>query len=232
MPIVLASCACFCGPGETSPGRPPTERVFVVGECLQFHFLQILADQKDYSKLRVVHTLLPVTMMRYLKPVSLYQDLMKLNGVERGRLLGLDVGDKYVGLAVSDFNNKVASPLSVLVRNKKNIGLMAIDFNILISELSVSAFVVGFPFDRQRDHRDTVQVKVFVDNLCKTGKLEDVRYTFWDECFTSKNAELLLKPFNLPLVEAKTINDKFAAVGILQGYLDYVNRNLETEQSQ
>lgn len=31
-----------------------------------------------------------------------------------------------------------------------------------------------------------VQVKVFVDDLCKTGKLEGVKYTYWNECFTSK----------------------------------------------
>lgn len=31
-----------------------------------------------------------------------------------------------------------------------------------------------------------VNVKVFIDDLCKTGKLEGVRYTYWDECFTSK----------------------------------------------
>nr|GFB42487.1 putative pre-16S rRNA nuclease isoform X1 [Tanacetum cinerariifolium] len=68
---------------------------------------------------------------RYMKPLNLFQDLLKIPAVERGRLLGFDVGDKYVGLAVSDFNNKVASPLSVLVRKKSNIGLMALDFQHL-----------------------------------------------------------------------------------------------------
>lgn len=49
--------------------------------------------------------------MKYVKPFNLFQDLMKTKPLERGRLLGLDVGDKYVGLAVSDANNKIASPL-------------------------------------------------------------------------------------------------------------------------
>ncbi|CAI9274398.1 unnamed protein product [Lactuca saligna] len=171
-------------------------------------------------------------MMKHMKPLSLYQKLLKTPAGERGRLLGLDVGDKYVGLAVSDVNNKVASPLSVLVRKKSNIGLMAIDFEFLISKLSLSAFIVGCPYDRQRNCPEATQVKVFIDSLCKTGKLEGVGYTFWDECFTSKNVDLLLEPLKFSTVEAKTINDKFAAVGILQGYLDYVNRNVETEQSQ
>nr|XP_043607524.1 putative pre-16S rRNA nuclease [Erigeron canadensis] len=172
-------------------------------------------------------------MMKYLKPLNLYQKLLKVRDVERGRFLGLDVGNKYVGLAVSDFNNKVASPLSVLVRKKSNIGLMAIDFQHLMSELSISAFVVGYPYVRRSYCPDAAQVKAFVDELSETGKLEDVQYTYWEECFTSKNTELLLKPLNIyPLSEAKTISDKFAAVGILQGYLDYVNRNVATEQSQ
>lgn len=74
-------------------------------------------------------------------------------------------------------------------------------------------------------------MKLFIDDLCKTGKLKDVKYTYWDECFTSKNVELLLKPLNLHPVQAKTIMDKFAAVGILQGYLDYVNKKLKLEST-
>ncbi|KAL2936479.1 putative pre-16S rRNA nuclease [Bienertia sinuspersici] len=170
--------------------------------------------------------------MRYVKPLTLFQDLLKTNAAKHGRILGLDVGDKYVGLAVSDPENKIAMPLSVLLRKKFNIDMMAADFTSLISEFSLSGFVVGCPFDRQRPSPDAVQVKVFVDDLCKTKKLEGVSYTYWNECFTSKNVDLLLKPLTLHPVELKTMLDKFAAVGILQGYLDYVNRiglNLKIE---
>ncbi|KAL9254152.1 putative pre-16S rRNA nuclease [Drosera capensis] len=163
-------------------------------------------------------------MMKYVKPLSLFQDLVKTRALEKGRLLGLDVGNKYVGLAVSNDTNKIAAPLSVLVRTKTNIDLMVSDLQCLISELSLVGFIVGLPFDRQRSTPDSLQIKVFVDDLRKSGKLGGVKYTYWDECFTSKNVELLLKPLKLHPVEAKTIVDKFAAVGILQGYLDYVNR--------
>ncbi|KAF5729233.1 hypothetical protein HS088_TW21G01392 [Tripterygium wilfordii] len=161
--------------------------------------------------------------MKYVKPLNLFRELLKTKGLERGRLLGLDVGDKYVGLAVSDPHNKIASPLSVLLRKKSTIDLTVCDFQNLISELSLEGFVVGFPFDRQRIPRDAVQIKLFIDDICKTGELEGVKYTYWDECFTSKNVELLLKPLHLHPVQSKTIVDKFAAVGILQGYLDFVN---------
>lgn len=52
--------------------------------------------------------------MKYMKPLNLFRDLLKRNARERGRLLGLDVGDKYVGLAVSDPDNKIASLLGIL----------------------------------------------------------------------------------------------------------------------
>ncbi|KAL6549992.1 hypothetical protein OROMI_020480 [Orobanche minor] len=182
--------------------------------------------------------------MKYLKPMKLYHELLKSNELKRSRLLGLDVGDKYVGLSVSDANNKIASPLnlriknytmwfpitcSVLVRTKTNMDLIADDFQSLISKLSLSGLVIGYPFNRSRSSPDAVQVKFFIDDLAKTGKFHDLKYTFWDECFTSKNVEFLLKPLALHPVQFKTIMDKFAAVGILQGYLDFANRSRETE---
>uniref|UniRef100_A0A6N2KQ86 YqgF/RNase H-like domain-containing protein n=1 Tax=Salix viminalis TaxID=40686 RepID=A0A6N2KQ86_SALVM len=71
--------------------------------------------------------------MKYVRPLSLFHDLLKTSAINQGRLLGLDVGDKYVGLAVSDPLNKIASPLSVLLRKKSNIELMATDFQSLVS---------------------------------------------------------------------------------------------------
>ncbi|XP_021293713.1 putative pre-16S rRNA nuclease isoform X3 [Herrania umbratica] len=167
--------------------------------------------------------------MQYVKCVNFFQDLLKAKALERGRLLGLDVGDKYVGLAVSDLDNKIATPLSVLIRKKTNIDLMASDFQILISELSLVGFIVGYPFDRRQRAPDAVQVKLFIDDLSKTGKLDGVKYTFWNECFTSKNADLLLKPLNLHPIVSKTIVDKFAAIQILQTYLDYGKKNVKLE---
>ncbi|KAL3356715.1 hypothetical protein AABB24_017395 [Solanum stoloniferum] len=164
--------------------------------------------------------------MRYLKPSNLFHELLKSNALASGRILGLDVGDKYVGLAVSDTTNKVASPLAVLLRKKTNIDLMAKDLQGLVSELNLGAFVFGYPFDRQKISRDAVQVKLFIDDLCRTGELRGVNYTFRDECFTSKNVEFLLQDLKFHPTQSKTMLDKFAAVGILQGYLDFVNRKL------
>lgn len=163
--------------------------------------------------------------MKYVKPITLFHDLLKTSSPGQLRLLGLDVGNKYVGLSVSDSHNKIASPLSVLVRKKTNINLMAKDFQTLTSELSIGGLVVGCCYDRQRTSVEAAQVKIFIKELCGTGKLEGLKYTYWDERFTSRSVEALLNPLHLPPVMCKTILDKFAAVGILQEYLDYMHKN-------
>ncbi|KAK9699704.1 hypothetical protein RND81_08G190600, partial [Saponaria officinalis] len=155
--------------------------------------------------------------MKYLKPLSLFRELQKTNALEQSRFLGLDVGDKYVGLAVSDSDNKITTPISVLLRKKSNIGLMANDFVSLISEFSLTGFIVGCPFDRQCPSADAAQVRVFIDDLCKTEKHEGVRYTYWNESYTSKNVELLSEPLTLHPVVLKTMLGKFAAVGDFAG---------------
>ncbi|CAI9094043.1 OLC1v1029692C1 [Oldenlandia corymbosa var. corymbosa] len=170
--------------------------------------------------------------MKYLKPIQLFQELLKTNQHKTNRLLGLDVGDKYVGLAISDVHNKVASPSSVLVRKKDNIDLMAGDFQLLISRLSLMGFVVGYPFNKQKNSADAVQVNLFINDLCATGKLEGVNYTIWEECFSSKSMGFVLNPLDLHHVHKKTAMDKFAAVAILQGYLDFVNRIQSSDSSE
>ncbi|PHT36286.1 hypothetical protein CQW23_23986 [Capsicum baccatum] len=89
----------------------------------------------------------------------------------------------------------------VLLRKRTNIDLMAKDLQSL-----------------------ALYIKFFIDNLCKTGELKGINYTFMDEGFTSKNVESFLQDLKFRPTQLKTLLDKFAAVGILQGYLDYVNR--------
>ncbi|CAN6443161.1 unnamed protein product [Victoria cruziana] len=171
--------------------------------------------------------------MKLVKPNDLFQYLLKNNKLTRGRLLGLDVGSRYVGLAISDHDNVVASPLNVLVRKKSNIQLMAGDFETLVKEYSLAGLVIGCPYDFMGSENSQVaQVKLFVDFLRRTEQLEGLTYTYWDERFTSKCVEALLRPLNLHPVESKTIIDKFAAVAILQGFLDFANRNLKLRKQE
>uniref|UniRef100_A0A0D9YFC8 YqgF/RNase H-like domain-containing protein n=1 Tax=Oryza glumipatula TaxID=40148 RepID=A0A0D9YFC8_9ORYZ len=170
--------------------------------------------------------------MRLLKADQLFRKVIDDGSRKQSRLLGLDVGSKYVGLAVSDDKNRIALPLSVLSRTKTNISLMADDFVTLVSKYSLAGFVVGYPFNLQgQSSPNALQVRLLVGELCKTGKLDDMSYTYWDENFTSKVmcVEALLHPLKLhDPVETKTMTDKFAAVCILQRYLDNMNRELRS----
>ncbi|KAG8078055.1 hypothetical protein GUJ93_ZPchr0007g5830 [Zizania palustris] len=150
--------------------------------------------------------------MRLLKAEQLFRKVIEDRSKRKGRLLGLDVGSKYVGLAVSDEENKIALPLSVVGRTKTNISLMADDFKTLVSKYSLVGFVVGYPFNLRGQAcpdvkcscvgiahhifslmihnffsmKQALQVKLLVGEFCKTGKLDDLSYTYWDENFTSK----------------------------------------------
>ncbi|KAK3220570.1 hypothetical protein Dsin_014540 [Dipteronia sinensis] len=73
-----------------------------------------------------------VYQMEYLKPLNFYEEifkdiLIKKDYSKPGRLLGLDVSDKYVSLAVSDCKNKTALPLRALDRHENNLSSMAAD---------------------------------------------------------------------------------------------------------
>ncbi|KAF8079444.1 hypothetical protein N665_1026s0004 [Sinapis alba] len=144
--------------------------------------------------------------MKYVKPLRLLGDALKTKVSVPGRFLGLDVGD------------------NVLLRKKTNIELMATDFQNLVKAFSVSGLVVGYPFGKLNNVEDVVTVNLFIEELRKTEKLKDVKYTYWDERLSSKTVELMLKPLKLHPVQEKTMLDKFAAVVILQEYLDYANR--------
>ncbi|KAI3922357.1 hypothetical protein MKX01_006046 [Papaver californicum] len=149
--------------------------------------------------------------MKYLSPVHLFRTVMKMNEL-KPRLLGLDVGHKYVGLAISDRENQEALPLSVLVRKQTNIDLMAKDFRTLISELSLGGLVIGCCYTRNISQIESFQVKDLVQELRKREELQDVKFTYWEEHFTSKIVENTINPLKYLHNNNKTVDDKDDAV--------------------
>nr|GEZ94007.1 polynucleotidyl transferase, ribonuclease H-like superfamily protein [Tanacetum cinerariifolium] len=81
--------------------------------------------------------LLPGLSRRYAKPFSLCRDLLKLDGLKQGRLLGLSIGadsiwDECVGVAVSNPSNELAEPYGVYEKTESNISRMVSDFQDLV----------------------------------------------------------------------------------------------------
>jgi putative Holliday junction resolvase len=133
------------------------------------------------------------------------------------RLLGLDVGDKRVGIALSDETATLATGLDTLERVGPRKDLKAIA--ALVRAHDVSDVVVGLP--RNLDGSlgpQALKVLQFMDDLRPVVKVPVVS---WDERFTSAMATQALIEGGVSRRGRKGVVDKVAATLILQSYLDY-----------
>lgn len=135
----------------------------------------------------------------------------------RRRLLGLDVGQKTVGLAISDPSLKVASPVSTLKRGR--FADDAATLARLIAEESVGGLVVGLPVEMSgREGPRCQSVRQFAQNLLQTI---DLPVAFWDERLSTAAVErVLVGEADMSRKRRKEVVDKMAAAYILQGALD------------
>lgn len=132
------------------------------------------------------------------------------------RLLGLDVGTKTVGLAVSDVSRTVASPLEVIRRGRfeRDAGRIA----RRIAELDVGALIVGLPVNMDgSEGRRCASVRRFAANLLQ--KI-DIDICFWDERLSTAAATRTLIEADVSRRRRARLVDKMAAAYILQGALD------------
>jgi putative Holliday junction resolvase len=142
--------------------------------------------------------------------------------VSNGRILALDVGDKTIGVAVSDELGIIARGLFTLKRisEKKDIRKIL----ETIAEQGAGAVVVGLPLNLNgSDSVQTQKVRAFADDLTDALRgrgRADIGVKLHDERFTTKIAEQALIDANVRRAKRKTLIDKQAAVVILQSYLD------------
>ena len=132
------------------------------------------------------------------------------------RVLGLDVGDRRIGVALSDETGLLASPLSTLQRvgPKKDPQAVA----ALVREHGVEAIVVGLPYNLDGSvGPQAVKVQAFAETLRRVAR---VPVRFWDERLTTVEAEEILAEREVSWRRRKGLVDQVAAVLILQGYLD------------
>lgn len=134
----------------------------------------------------------------------------------QARLLGLDVGTKTVGLALSDVQRRIATAMTTLRRTK-----FAIDARALLEiadAQQVFAFVVGLPLNMDGSEGPRAQAtRAFVRNL---SALTDRPFVFWDERMSTMAAERALLAADLSRAKRAAVIDATAAAYILQGLLD------------
>ena len=132
------------------------------------------------------------------------------------RSLGLDIGDKRIGVALSDPQSILASPLTIIDRGDESQGIEAIVG--VINQYQVGQIVVGLP--RSMDGsigKQAEKVEAFVQKLCCHT---EVPVEFRDERLTTVSAKRLMQDASTKKTRRKARDDAVAATLILQGYLD------------
>lgn len=137
------------------------------------------------------------------------------------RIMGLDVGSKTVGIAISDALGWTAQGIETVKIDEAN-GEFGIErIAELVKEYAVTEFVVGFP----KNMNNTVGPRGEASENYK--KLLEETFSLpvklWDERLTTMAAERMLIEADVSRKKRKQVIDKMAAVLILQGYLDSKN---------
>ncbi|MBY0369674.1 Holliday junction resolvase RuvX [bacterium] len=135
---------------------------------------------------------------------------------ELPRILGLDIGTKRTGVAVSDATRFLGSPLCTIEeRDPVRWVTQVLD---IINKEEVGTVVVGIPLNQYGEEgRDAVRIRSYVSLLRKRTPLPVVE---WDERYTTVQAERSLISADLSRQKRKLVIDRVAATIILQGYLD------------
>jgi putative Holliday junction resolvase len=136
----------------------------------------------------------------------------------KGRLLGLDLGSKTIGLALSDSRWQVASPLETIRRTKFTKDLEQL--KALIAERDVAGLVLGLPINMDGSEGPRCQsTRQFADNLITMGQIE-IPIMLWDERLSTSAVErFLIDEVDMNRKRRGEVVDKMAAGFILQGAL-------------
>jgi len=138
----------------------------------------------------------------------------------RGALIGLDLGTKTIGVAVSDPQRKLATGVETIAR--KAFTTDARRVLMLAAERSAVGFVLGLPINMDGSEGPRAQsTRAFARNL---GKLTELPITFWDERLSTAAVERELIAADVSRAKRTAVIDQHAAAFILQGALDRLAR--------
>jgi len=135
---------------------------------------------------------------------------------DRGRLIGLDLGTKTIGVALSDVGRTVASGLETIRRRKFTLDAERLD--ALIAEHAAAGLVLGLPINLDGTEGPRAQsTRAFARNLNARLALPIL---LWDERLSTQAAERVLLEADQSRRRRAQVIDKMAATLILQGALD------------
>lgn len=140
------------------------------------------------------------------------------------RYLGLDLGSRTLGVAVSDKTGLIASLVKTIRHNEEYDRLLD-EVKNLVSELEIDAIVLGFP----KNMNNTIGPKgeLSLEFKEKLEKMLTIPVYLQDERLTTKSATDMLISGNVSRRDRKKVVDSVAATIILQSFLDRRDRNEE-----
>jgi putative Holliday junction resolvase len=136
------------------------------------------------------------------------------------RTAGLDVGEKTIGIAVSDLLGITAQGLDTVRRSDPEADLQQVVD--ILKEYEVNLVVIGLPKNMNNTIGPSAErAKEFGDEL---SKRIDIEIKYWDERLTTASAQRALLEGDVSRKKRKQVVDKIAAVMILQNYMDSTSR--------
>ena len=147
------------------------------------------------------------------------EDFKKSMG-KKSRILGVDPGKIRVGLAISDEDQLVSTPLKTIV--KKNNSNFIVEIKEIITENNIKGIIVGNPINMDGSiGRSAQSAKDFAQYLSKNIS---VPVSMWDERLSSQAAFNLSSNLDINVSKKVSKLDENAASFILQGAIDYLRR--------
>ena len=141
------------------------------------------------------------------------------------RLLGLDIGSRTIGLALSDVSGMLASPMETIRRGKFTEDVRRL--KEIIAGEDVGALILGLPISMDGTEGPRCQsVRDFGRNLLQNI---DIAIAFWDERLSTAAVQrVLIKEADMTRKRRAEVVDKMAAAYILQGALDAMGQEVRT----
>lgn len=139
------------------------------------------------------------------------------------KIIGLDVGSKTIGVAVSDAFGWTAQGITTIKWNEKDIRSADPQLKKIIAEHGIEKAVIGLPKHMNGTIGERGKAsEIFAKHVEKVHKIPAV---LWDERLSTMAAERTLLEADVSRQKRKKVIDKLAAVMILQGYLDQSSNN-------
>ncbi|AFK86982.1 MULTISPECIES: Holliday junction resolvase RuvX [Thermoanaerobacterium] len=139
------------------------------------------------------------------------------------RTIGLDVGDKTIGIAVSDPSGLIAQGIKTIRRESLDNDI--VEIKKIIDAFKVEEIVIGFP--KNMNGTIGTQGQKVIDFVEHLKKEIDLPIMLWDERLTTVEVNrMLVESADMRRDKRKKVIDKLAATIILQGYLDYKRKSI------